>query len=569
MQQHRHQINESHPTPRGASGTVRFPLLLTLLATIAVAMLVLASVAMATSPQPPMQLPPSAGASSSSIDGATTSASTSATWIIGGRPGAATERIAGRSGGHPVGRSTGIFTVGRDEAIAFARKLDRSGRLEFAEPDVAIEPAKYPADLYASEQWWLNRIVNPTVTTPPAVTEFSPELALIEESVDPRHPDLTTARLAGASSLNPAHDSHGTTVAAIAGSPGEGLGIRGVWPGMKMRLVPSGTTCSTAAAAVVKAVKAKSAVLNLSYALPADSCFSHYVATEYAVRKGVLPVASAGNTGVEGDTPVRPASDPHVLTVSAVDDSGLAAPFATSNSSVDITAPGTAVFAPDVTVNANGGVKRGWSKQSGTSFSTPMVAAAADWLFQARPDLDASQVSKALTGSATDLGTPGRDDFYGAGQLNIDAALTVSAPSADAREPNNDIKWIDGSLLKKAPFLFKPGSGSSKAVTATLTQVEDAADVYRVKIARRRKVLITVAQYQGDVKLQVFKPKVKSILKPGKNLIVKSDRPRTKTEGVRVQNLKRKAQIIYVAVTPSARMITQNYRYRLSVFADK
>ncbi|MBK5232712.1 MAG: S8 family serine peptidase [Thermoleophilia bacterium] len=570
MQKHRHQTTESHPSPQGASGISRqFPLLLLLLATISIALLCLATVAIASSPRPPMELPPVTDAATASVSGASTSASGATTWIVGGRPGAVTDRIAGRAGASPVDRTTGIFTIDRDDAVAFAGSLDGSGRLVFAEPDVAIAPASYPADLYSDNQWWLNRIVNPTVTTPPAVNEFSPELAVIEESVDPLHPDLTTARLADASSLSPAKDSHGTAVAAIAGSPGEGLGIRGVWPGMKMRLVPSGTTCSTAANAVIKAVKAGSAVLNLSYALPVDSCFSHFVATEYAVSKGVLPVASAGNTGLEGNAAVRPANDPHVLTVSAVDEDGLTAPFATSNPGVDITAPGVAVFAPDVTTNPTGGVKRSWSKQSGTSFSAPMVSAAAAWLLEARPDLDAEQVSKALTHSATDLGAPGRDDQYGEGLLNIDAALTVTAPSADRREPNNDIKWIDGSLLKKAGFLFKPGSGRSKAVTATLAQDEDPADVYRVKIAPRRKVLITGAQYQGDIKLEVFKPKVKSILKPGKNLIVKSDRPRTKTEGVRVQNLKRKAQIVYVAVTPSPHKVTENYRYRLSVFAGK
>ncbi len=568
MQHQRQHRSGANPAPQGANSISHgFPLFLVLLASFSILMLGLATVAVASPPRPPMELPPpDVGAS---VSGAAASASGAESWIVGGRPGAVSERIADRAGAEVVNRATGIFTIDRDDATVFAGLLDRSGKLVYAEPDVAITPTKYPADLYSARQWWLNRIVNPTVTTPPPVTEFSPELALIEESVDPLHPDLTTARLAGARSLGPVKDGHGTAIAAIAGSPGEGLGIRGVWPGMKMRLVPSGTTCSTAADAVIKAVKAGSAVLNLSYALPADSCFSHFVATEYAVSKGVLPVASSGNTGLEGNDAVRPAADPHVLTVSAVNEQGVSAPFSTSNSKVDITAPGVAVFAPDVTVSSTGGTRHGWSKQSGTSFSAPMVSAAAAWLLQSRPDLDAGQAAKALTDAATDLGALGRDDLYGKGLLNIDAALTVTAPPPDQREPNNDIKWIDGSLLKKAGFLFKPGSGRSKAVTATLSQDEDAADVYRVKIAPRRKVLITGAQYQGDIRLQVFKPKVKTILKPRRSLIVKSDRPRTKTEGVRVQNLKRKAQVVYVAVTPSVRMATETYRYRLSVFKNR
>ena len=198
-----------------------------------------------------------------------------------------------------------------------------------------------------------------------------------------------------------------------------------------------------------------------------------------------------------------------------------------------------------------------------------MASAAASWLLQSRPELDARQVARALSRSATDLGDTGRDPFYGDGLLNIDAALTVTTPPKDPREPNDDVKWLDGSLLKKAGFLFKPGSGKSRAVTATLSRDKDPADVYRVKIAPKRKVLITAAQYQGDVKLEVFRPKVKSIFKPRNNLIVRSDRPRTKTEGVRIQNLKRKTQFIYVAVTPSVRKPVDNYRYKLTVFGSR
>lgn len=560
----------SRPATPGASGIdQRFPLLLLLLATFSIGLLCLAAVSIASPPGPPIQLPPVDGAATASVRGGTTSGSDATTWIIGGRSGTATDRIAKRTGASPIDRSTGMFTIDRESAVGFATSLDRSGRLVFAEPDVAIEPAGYPDDLFSGRQPWLNQIVDPTVTTPPEVSASSPELALIEESVDPKHPDLTSAWLTGATSLGPARDTHGTAIAAIAGSPGEGLGIRGVWPGMKMRLVPSGTTCSSAADAVIGAVKLKSAVLNLSYALPPDSCFSHFVATQYAVRRGVLPVASAGNTGLEDNSPVRPANDPHVLTVSAVDENGLTAPFATSNSGVDLTAPGVGVFAPALGVGPTGNVQRGWSNQSGTSFSAPMVSAAATWLLQSRPDLDATQAGRALTDSAIDLGPPGRDDEYGEGLLNIDAALTVPAPKADRREPNDDIKWIDGSLFKKAGFLYKPGSGRKKAVTATLTQDEDPADVYRVKIPRRRKVLITGAQYQGDIKLKVFKPKVKSIFRSRRRLIVKSDRRRTKTEGVRVRNLKRKPQVIYVAVIPSPRKATLDYRYKLSVFAGR
>jgi|GEM_PF-653105 len=568
-------------TGKGKATGRQVHVLLLILALFSVAMLGLATVAIASSsaseaiPQPPLELPSTAGEAGISVSGATVSADDAAMWIVAGRPDAVTAKIASRFGATVLTEGSGIYRVQRAQAKPMAARLQKTGRLIYAEPDVQAVKSGYPDDLYQGDEWWLNRIVNPTDTTPPEVTEFSPELALIEESVDPLHPDLTNARLAGALSLSPEKDWHGTAIAAIAGSPGEGLGIRGVWPGMKMRLVPMGTTCTTASQAVVEAVKAGSAVLNMSYGFPSGSCFTHFVATEFAVQKGVLPVAAAGNTFADGgNASMRPATDPHVLSVSAVDGNSDVAPFATQNGGVDITAPGVQIFAPTITTaetsdgtSAGSVIKRGWGLISGTSFSTPMVSAAATWLLQARPDLDARQVGRALTSSATDRGAPGRDPQYGEGILNIEAALTVRAPSTDPMEPNDDIPWLDGSLLrKKAAFLFKPGAAKRKSVTATLSRTKDAADVYKVKVPARGKVLITGAQYQGDIELRVLKSKAKSIIKPGRNLIVKSDRPRTKTEGVRVTNLKPKPQTIYVAVTPSTRTYLEYSRYHLSVF---
>ncbi len=521
-------------------------------------------------PVPPLELPgPDAG--SASISGATTSSAETDTWIVAGLPGESSDRDAEAIGAKRIGASTGIYRVKTEDARDLAKRLAGDGRLLFAEPDVSMVSSGYPEDLFVTSQWWLNRVVNPTDTTPPAVDDSSPELALLEESVDPLHPDLTSARLSDATSLGPNKDWHGTAIAGIAGSPGEGSGILGVWPGMKMRLVPMGTTCSSATKAVISAIKAGSDVLNMSYGFYGDNCFSHYVATEYAVGAGVIPVAAAGNSNEgDGNAPLRPATDPHVISVSAFDAGGLVASFATRNSGVDLSAPGVSVFAPNVATEAGGAIVRGWAKLDGTSFSTPMVAAAATWLEQARPGLDDRQIGRALTESASDLGAAGRDPEYGEGALNIDAALSVAAPPADPREPNDDVGWLNGTLLKKkASLLWKPGKGRRKSVKATLSRSKDPADVYRVKIGKKSKLLITAAQLESDIKLEVFKPNLKSILEPGRKLIVKSDKPSGKTEGVRVRNLRRKPKIIYVSITPGKRAVDEYSRYRLTVFGRK
>ncbi len=47
-------------------------------------------------------------------------------------------------------------------------------------------------------------------------------------------------------------------------------------------------------------------------------CYPEYVALQFAVARGIIPVAAAGNEFAEGNPLEFPASLPHVLTVAAV-----------------------------------------------------------------------------------------------------------------------------------------------------------------------------------------------------------------------------------------------------------
>jgi hypothetical protein len=547
-------------------------LFLLLVSAIAVLMLTLASARIAgAAPVPPMVLPGDAAASNS---GAAPGSELTGSWIVAARPSARTANLARTHGATAISRSLGIFSVARSHARGLAEALDRAGLLSYAEPDVRPTRAGYPGGLTSASQWWLGEIVNVASTTPPPVTPNSPALGLIEESLDATHPDLAEASIRDAVSLGAAIDTHGTSIAAIAGSPSEsgngtglatGPNITGVWPGMNMTLFPSGDSCLTATRAVLDAAVSGVPVISMSYGFAGNDCFSHYVATETAVRNGVLPVAAAGNTFDTGNVSMRPASDPHVISVSATDKSRLVAPFATRNSMVDITAPGDGILAPVVLSLSDGTTDRNWGPVSGTSFSTPMVSAAATWLSQTRPNLSSRQIGRVLTSSATDLGDKGRDDAYGEGLLDIDGALAQPTPPDDPGEPNDDIQWIDGSLLKPAaPWLWKPGKAQG-STTATVSIHKDSADVYRVRLAPRRSVLITAAQFQGDVVLRVFRPGAKSITKGKKQVIVRSDKAKPKTEGVKVSNRKGRPQVVFVAVTPSPRQVAEHMRYRLAV----
>jgi len=81
------------------------------------------------------------------------------------------------------------------------------------------------------------------------------------------------------------------------------------------------------------------------------------------------------------------------------------------------------VSAPGVNVKTTllGG---GYTVVSGTSWSTAVGAAAAAVLLSRDPDLSPAEVDEALELSAVDLGTPGKDNAYGAGRIDLLGAVT-------------------------------------------------------------------------------------------------------------------------------------------------
>jgi subtilisin family serine protease len=60
----------------------------------------------------------------------------------------------------------------------------------------------------------------------------------------------------------------------------------------------------------------------------------------------------------------------------------------------------------------------------GTSFSAPQVAGAAALVNSHEGDLTATQLSKRLFDTATDLGPVGRDGTYGYALLNANCAVS-------------------------------------------------------------------------------------------------------------------------------------------------
>ena len=139
------------------------------------------------------------------------------------------------------------------------------------------------------------------------------------------------------------------------------------------------------------------------------------VAADSAVRRGILVVNAAGNSGPGSRTVWTPGDADSVLTIGAEDSLGNIAGFSSRGPTADgrikpdFTAPGVAVC----TVTDSGQVRR----LDGTSFATPLLAASAALLKQRQPSLTPIGMRTALRNVANNRANPdtirgwGRPDF--------------------------------------------------------------------------------------------------------------------------------------------------------------
>jgi thermitase len=230
---------------------------------------------------------------------------------------------------------------------------------------------------------------------------------------------------------------HGTFVAGIlAAAAGNGIGVAGM--AVTAQVMPvavvDGTgsaDAATLASAIVYAWQKAARVINLSLGLTSDSDTVHnairMVTGNVPPGPGVTPpstgpalvVAAAGNN--TGDAPFYPGSYPEVMSVSGTDPTDRHASCSNFNTNVSVSAPADGI----VSLRQGSGVMKG---TCGTSAATPQVSALAVLAFSQIPTRTAAQVRATIERTADDLGSPGRDEYYGFGRINMERALRYGGP---------------------------------------------------------------------------------------------------------------------------------------------
>jgi hypothetical protein len=399
-------------------------------------------------------------------------------------------------------------------------------------------------------EWWRS-VIGADRQPPPGPGK---PVTIVDSGVDTTHPEFAgrpNTSILNEQTTTDEDEDHGTEVASVLAAPNNGVGIVGVYPQAALHIwdaSPFGFLSEgEAIQGIVEAARRGPGVINLSFG-GEDNDPMLADAVSLAFRSGSLVVAAAGNEGFEGSPPNFPGFYPHVLTAGATNDGGNVAGFSTISQFVDLVAPGARIpVAEPISQEPSG-----YGLASGTSFSAPLVAGAAAWIWTRRPDLDNTQLFELMRRSATDIGVPGFDNASGAGQLSIPAALGLKTPRRDPQEPNEKPNEIEpnGVFPTGTPPLTGPGHRSA-VLSARVERNEDPLDLYRAWAPAQMTLR---ARVNGAVSVRIL-PRF-SNKKNGAPLGI------GKRGLARYANKGRRGVYVYVEVRPSVR--TAEYTLRLT-----
>src|SRR6266704_86539 len=306
---------------------------------------------------------------------------------------------------------------------------------EFTPNDKCFNGCVMPPDIFGP-QWGLTAIDAPQAWDA-AIGSRSVIVAVVDTGVWWTHPDIQANMWTNPVDGTHGHDYvdqdtnpmdvdptgvyHGTGVAGvIAAITNNNLDIAGTAQVSVMAvraLGPNGQGSSLNVSQAVRFAADNGArIINLS--LGTNETFGGptdiELAINYAWSKGALIVAAAGNAG--SGTLDYPARLPNVVSVAAIDETGLRASFSNYGPGLDLSAPGDRIL----TLDGNG-----IQYLRGTSFSAPFVSGAAALLLSLDRNLTNVDLWNILNSTAVQPSGSGYNTNYGWGVVNVWNAINA------------------------------------------------------------------------------------------------------------------------------------------------
>jgi len=255
------------------------------------------------------------------------------------------------------------------------------------------------------------------------------KVAVIDTGIQLNHPDLVGRIKGGVNTINSRKsytddNSHGTHVAGIIAANDNSAGVIGVAPLVSLYAVKvlnrnGSGYLSDIIEGIDWSIANKMQVINMSLGASMGTTAFHDAVIR-ARNAGITVVAASGN---DGGAVLYPAAYPEVVAVAATDNANTVASWSNHGPEVDVAAPGVSIYSTYLGST--------YATLSGTSMATPHVVGTVALLLvlpvggfdmNMNGKWDPDEVVAKLKGTAYDLGTPGIDDYYGAGLVDAYAA---------------------------------------------------------------------------------------------------------------------------------------------------
>lgn len=394
--------------------------------------------------------------------------------------------------------------------------------VRYAEPNQYYQAFNEPNDTYYNLQWHYQLIQLPaawdlTTGSPDVIvsvidTGSAPATDLVPRTIpgfdmisdpsisgDGNGYDTDSLDVGDAQSPFQNSSFHGAHVAGTIGAAtNDGFGVAGVtWSGGIMHVralgVGGGSTFDIANAIRYSAGLPNSSgalplqaadIINMSLGGPGVSQTMQDACTA-ARNAGSLLIAAAGNENSGGN--FSPAVLDGVISVGAVDARSVKAPYSNFHPTLDIAAPGGDVTADRTGDGYPDGVLSNRPRDTvsptnydvfefyqGTSMAAPHVAGVAALCLAVNPSLTVPELESILTSTATDLGSPGRDDIYGHGLVNAFAAVQAASGPPVAGPP--ELSLTDTDLLFSSTDCFNVSVANVGSDTLSITDLVPTTD---------------------------------------------------------------------------------------------